>query len=90
MQKCVIIKVFGRVQGVFFRASTKARADQLNIKGYVRNENDGSVFIIAEAEENNINTFIKWCESGPKNADVLRCEVQEAPVNGYKNFTIER
>ena len=90
MKKHFSIKVSGVVQGVFFRASTKAQADALAIKGLVRNEPDGSVHIEAEGDEQNIDAFIQWCRKGPSRASVEKCEIQEGPTKGYSNFIINR
>ena len=88
--KHLSIHVFGKVQGVFFRASTKEKAEEFKIKGNVRNEADGSVSIEAEGEEENLREFIEWCKRGPKFAQVERCEVQETTLQNFKNFSIER
>ena len=84
------IRVAGKVQGVFFRASTKNKADELNIKGFVRNEPDGSVYIEAEGTEENINQFLAWCKQGPRMASVARCDIAEGGVKGFKDFIISR
>ena len=88
--KHLSIHVSGRVQGVFFRASTKEKAEKFDIKGTVRNNMDGSVSIEAEGEEKNLQEFIEWCKQGPKFANVDRCEVSEKPLHHFKNFAIER
>ena len=59
--KHFIITVYGKVQGVSFRAATKAIADQLSIKGFVRNQADGSVYIEAEGDQFSINYLVDWC-----------------------------
>ncbi len=74
-QQALRIRVKGKVQGVFFRASTKEKADELDIKGWVRNEPDGSVLIEAEGEEGKLKEFLDWCWEGPSAARVE--EVQE-------------
>lgn len=84
------IRVIGKVQGVFFRASTKAKADELSIKGFVRNEPGGSVYIEAEGEIGNINQFLDWCKEGPPRSRVDNLDVQEAKVTGYSNFDVLR
>jgi acylphosphatase len=86
----VSIHVFGKVQGVFFRASTKEKAEEFKIRGNVRNNADGSVSIEAEGEEHDLQEFIGWCKGGPKFAHVDRCEVNEKPLQHFKNFSIER
>ena len=89
MKQCSI-KVIGKVQGVFFRASAKQEADKLNIHGIVRNENDGSVSIIATGDEENLDRFITWCKQGPPFARVDRCEVTAIPFQHFEVFTILR
>jgi len=90
MRKCYSIHVHGKVQGVFFRASTKDKADELGITGFVRNERDGSVFIEAEADEAILNQFVVWCKQGPRMARVDRCDVQEIEPKGYSTFEVKR
>ena len=90
MLKHFNIKVYGRVQGVFFRASTKTKADELRIHGFVRNERDETVYIEAEGEEEDLKEFIAWCEKGPKYAIVERCEVEEAAMKDLTGFVILR
>ncbi|NQU88251.1 MAG: acylphosphatase [Mariniphaga sp.] len=60
------IKVTGKVQGVGFRYFVKNKANEFDIKGWVRNTNDGGVFIVAEGEESDINTFVDWVNQGPQ------------------------
>jgi acylphosphatase len=88
--KHLSIHVSGKVQGVFFRASTKAKAEEFNIKGKVRNNADGSVSIEAEGEEECLRRFVEWCRRGPKFAQVERCEVKDTEILNFKGFTIER
>jgi len=88
--KHVSIRVYGRVQGVFFRASAKEEADELGIFGSVRNEYDGSVAIEAEGDDESIRKFIEWCKKGPKLARVERCDVAEEAVQNIRGFSIAR
>lgn len=90
MRKHLNITVAGRVQGVFFRASTKTSADHLNIKGFVRNQPDGSVYIEAEGEEKDLEQFLKWCSQGPKAARVEAFNVVKGRIEDYTSFVIER
>jgi acylphosphatase len=90
MRKHYNISVAGRVQGVFFRASTKTSADRLNIKGFVRNERDGSVYIEAEGEEDNLEKFIEWCKQGSSGAEVQSFDARVGDVKGYTEFLIVR
>lgn len=84
------IKVIGKVQGVFFRASTKKAADRLGIKGWVRNEEDGSVLIEAEGSEQQMQTFIEWCRQGPQFARVENISVEKKPSEGFQDFSVQR
>lgn len=90
MKKHINIKISGKVQGVYFRASAKQKADMLGIKGIVRNEDDGSVYAEAEGEEKFLQQFTDWCHRGPERAAVSRCEISEGAVKGYLNFQIQR
>ena len=90
MIKHISLRITGKVQGVFFRASTKEEADKYFIKGLVRNERDGSVYIEAEGEEDVLKTFTEWCRRGPRTAIVDHCEVAEDNVKGFDEFIISR
>ena len=90
MKKHINIKVIGEVQGVFFRASAREKALQFRIHGFVRNERDGSVYIEAEGEEDDLSKFLQWCRRGPIHAKVDRCDVTEAILAGYEGFQIQR
>ncbi len=84
------ITIQGRVQGVFFRASTKEMADKLGIAGQVRNLPDGSVWIAAESEESAMESFIAWCRQGPPRAQVTGLRLIDAPIQHYKGFEVVR
>ncbi len=64
MKKRVILKIYGRVQGVFFRDSSQRKAKELNLSGWVRNEPDGIVQIVAEGEEKDLKELIEWYRTG--------------------------
>jgi acylphosphatase len=86
--KHVSIRVTGIVQGVFFRDSTRRSAANLDIKGFARNEYDGSVYIEAEGTEENLEQFIKWCGQGPPHARVDRIEVEGGEMQHFSEFTV--
>lgn len=86
--KHIDIKVIGKVQGVFFRASTKAVADQMGIKGLVKNEKDGSVYIEAEGEPTFLSMFVDWCNEGPEKAKVENVTVSDGELKNYRNFEV--
>jgi acylphosphatase len=90
MIKHLNIKVSGRVQGVFFRASTKEKADELGVKGFVKNERDGSVYIEAEGDEDLLQKFVAWCKQGPTHAIVELVDVKESAMRNLSGFDILR
>lgn len=64
------LNIQGRVQGVFFRQSTKQTADRLGLTGWARNSPDGSVEAVFEGEKMVVNQAIEWCRQGPPAARV--------------------
>lgn len=84
----IIVK--GKVQGVGYRYNAQAAAHKYNLTGFVRNQPDGSVYIHAEGEEENINRFIEWCYTGPRYAEVSEVAAEEQEITGYQTFEIKR
>lgn len=84
------IKVSGKVQGVFFRLTTKAVADQLGVKGIARNQSDGTVYIEAEGDDFALDSFLDWCREGPEKAKVENVSYDVAEVKNYRNFEVIR
>ena len=82
------IQIQGYVQGVGFRYATRKIADQLGIKGFVRNMPDGSVYIEAEGTEKGVEDFIGWCRVGPSHAEIRSVSVQEGEMKNYKRFEV--
>jgi len=78
------------VQGVFFRQSTIEKARELDITGWVRNCEDGSVELEAEGDESLLKVFVQWCHRGPRNAVVQNVEVKNSDVKNYSAFEIKR
>lgn len=76
----VLLKIHGRVQGVFFRAGTQKEAARLGLKGWVRNASDGSVEAVAEGERETLEKFIAWCHRGPPAAVVKKVDVTWGPA----------
>ena len=76
------------MQGVFYRAATKAVADQLGVKGYVRNESNLDVFVAAEGDDISLEMFLEWCREGPQDATVTSVETHEGELKNYRNFEI--
>lgn len=90
MTKHISILISGKVQGVFFRASAKEKADELGIKGFARNQPDGRVYIEAEGDSEKLILFKTWCKLGPRRAQVEHTEVKEGDVQHFSDFSIPR
>ena len=88
--KHLAIRVKGKVQGVFYRAATKAIADALGICGFVRNEPGGDVYIEAESETHVLDKLVSWCRQGPPAAKVEEVTVVEGVLRNYTKFDIYR
>ena len=84
------ITISGKVQGVFYRASAKEKADEWGIRGFARNEKNGDVYIEAEAAEEVVYKFIKWCNQGPIRAEVEKIRAIPGEIVGYTRFEILR
>jgi acylphosphatase len=83
------IVVTGIVQGVFYRHNTKRQADELGLAGTVRNLPDGSVEIVCEGDEKEIERLIEWCRQGPRGAFVENVDVQwHEKSGGLTHFSI--
>jgi len=88
--KHIAIRVSGKVQGVYYRASTQQTAEVCAIRGFVRNEPDGCVYIEAEGEDENLDRFIAWCRKGPAGARVDALDLAEGALRSFEGFRIER
>lgn len=88
MKKHFNIKIFGQVQGVFFRASAREKATSLGINGFVQNQPNGSVYIEAEGENDGLNQFLSWCHEGPSAASVDEVKITEGPLKNFSGFSI--
>lgn len=84
----VKIIVSGKVQKVGFRYSTLKKASEQNIKGYVKNIGNSSVYIEAEGDEHNLDLFVEWCKEGPEWSKVNKFELTEGLFVGYTEFRI--
>ncbi|MBN2096693.1 acylphosphatase [Candidatus Peregrinibacteria bacterium] len=85
----VHLTISGRVQGVFFRAHTQEKAEELGVKGWVANEADGTVSVVAEGPENKVNNLVDWCHGGPSTSQVEKVEIDHAPyMEEFDDFHI--
>lgn len=83
-------KIIGQVQGVWFRKYAHAKANDLGLKGYVRNLDDGSVEIEAEGHARMVKALRSWCFEGSPLADVKDVQCKKGDVKGYESFDIRR
>ncbi|ATB27849.1 acylphosphatase [Melittangium boletus] len=86
-----VLRIRGRVQGVFFRESTRTEALRLGLTGWVRNLSDGSVEALAEGPPEALEDFVRWCHRGPPQAQVTGVERADTPAQGeFTTFIVER
>ena len=87
----VRLKVIGRVQGVYFRASTVEEARRLRLTGWVMNCPDSSVEVVAEGERGQLEKLIRWCRSGPPDAQVEEVRADwDISKAEFQSFHIKR
>jgi acylphosphatase len=85
----VHVRVRGRVQGVYYRATAQEEAQRLGLVGWVRNRADGTVEAAAEGEDAAVESFLAWCRRGPERAHVDDLEVERmAPIGSEKEFAV--
>ena len=80
--------VRGRVQGVFFRDTTRRMAHSRGVAGWMRNNPDGSVEAVFEGEAEPVESMVRWCREGPRGAVVEEVEVFEEETEGLEGFRI--
>jgi len=82
--------ISGHVQGVFYRSSSRRKALELGLTGWVRNLPDGRVEIVVEGEEDQVEKLIDWCRKGPPSGYVKGLEVkQELPTHEFRRFSVK-
>lgn len=90
MSACHYFLVSGRVQGVFYRASTVERARQLGLSGWVRNRDDGDVEVVACGDEADLKQLEAWLWQGPAHAKVDAVQVEIATMQDFSGFNVSR
>jgi acylphosphatase len=86
---CAELIIHGRVQGVFFRASTRTEAEKLGLNGWVKNLPLMRVEAVLQGPEDLVKQAIDWCHKGPPGAKVTRVEVKwDSPRNDLEGFQI--
>jgi len=82
--------VSGRVQGVYYRASTRDKAREEGVDGWVKNLDDGRVEAVFEGPKRAVDAMTEWCETGSRAANVRSVEVTTAEPAGIEGFEIRR
>jgi len=86
----VKVRIEGLVQGVFYRYSTQKKAQELDVRGWVRNVWDGSVECLLEGDQEKIETLITWCRKGPAGARVEKVTTEWEEYKGdFEGFSIK-
>lgn len=89
MNARVHLLISGEVQGVFFRANTRRAANELDVKGWVRNLPDGNVEVVAEGRKPLLDKLIEFCRKGPEGASVENIEIKwEEFKNEFGGFDV--
>ena len=82
------VVVHGRVQGVFFRDTTRRMAEARGVAGWVRNTPEGAVEAVLEGEPDAVGGLIRFAHEGPRGATVERVEVAEEKPEGLTGFEV--
>ena len=86
--ECVHCVISGRVQGVWFRASTRSEARALGLNGWVRNLPDGRVELVACGARPALAQFKTWLQCGPEHARVSVVECEPIPARDFTDFEV--
>jgi acylphosphatase len=88
MKKAVRLYIKGTVQGIFFRQFIKDNAERNNVKGFVRNLEDGRVEVFIEGNNEDVDKMIELCKKGPKHSQIDDVEIKEEKFQDFKEFKI--
>ncbi len=88
MKKSVRVYIEGTVQGIFYRAFVKENAERHNVKGFVRNLENGRVEIFLEGNNDDVDKMIELCRAGPKHSEIKNVEVKDEKFQDLKTFKI--
>jgi acylphosphatase len=76
------VRISGQVQGVFFRDSTRQKAEELGLAGWVKNTPDGQVEALFEGPSERVREMVNWCEEGPRHASVENVDTNFEGASG--------
>jgi len=90
MLQTISVFVKGKVQGVYYRQSTREKARKLQITGTIKNLSDGSVELIATGTEEQLEQLTTWCRQGPPRAAVIDLIITPLSLQSFNDFSIIR
>ena len=88
MKKSVRLYINGTVQGVFYRGFVKENAEKHNVKGFVRNLEDGRVEVFLEGDNDSVDKMIELCKKGPKHSQIRNIEIKDEKFQDFKVFKV--
>ena len=88
MKKSIRLYVTGTVQGIFYRGFVKENAEKINVKGFVRNLEDGRVEVFLEGNPEEVKKMIELCKKGPKHSMIKSVEEKVERFQDFKTFKI--
>jgi len=80
--------IYGKVQGIYFRAYAQAEGTKIGVKGWVKNRADGAVEAVVEGEEAQVDQMVEWLKNGSPGSQVLKVETKEERPVGEIQFNI--
>ena len=86
--KSMQVIVSGKVQGVFFRDSTRRKAQELGLSGYAKNLPDGNVEVVAEGPEEKISELISFIKNNPGHSKVKEVKINHKELEKFSGFEI--
>lgn len=88
MNVSYVAHISGKVQGVYFRASSQQMAIECSLSGYAHNLADGDVEVLLCGEEKNVDKMLKWLNHGPPSAEVDKIQTKQVPWQDHNHFSI--
>jgi acylphosphatase len=80
--------IYGKVQGIYFRAYTQAEGNKIGVKGWVKNRADGAVEVVVEGEPEKVAEMLAWLKQGSPGSQVEKVEVKDERPVGENQFNI--
>ena len=88
MKKSVRLYINGLVQGVFFRIFVKENAERYNVKGFIRNLEDGRIEVFLEGNAEDVNKMIELCKKGPRHSQIKKVDIKPERFQDFRTFKI--